>query len=106
MAAPSRYRREDGPPMSCRPASHPQVHPAGPRHHIGGMTNFDLTDEEKLALAAELRRVIADDRYPLSPRIRILQGILDKLEPRPADEPLSPLKRYEPPSKSRYRARR
>ena len=46
------------------------------------MTNFDLTDEEKLALAAQLRRVIAEDRYPLSPRIRTLQGILDKLEPR------------------------
>jgi len=48
------------------------------------MTNFDLTDEEKLALAAELRRVIAEDRYPLSPRIWTLQGILDNLEPRPA----------------------
>ena len=55
------------------------------------MTNFDLTDEEKLALAAELRRVIAEDRYPLSLRIRTLQGILDELEPRPAHEPLSPL---------------
>jgi hypothetical protein len=67
---------------------------------------LDLTDEEQIALAAELTRTIADDRYPLSPRIRTLQGILDKLEPRPAHEPLSPLKRYEPPSKSRYRARR
>ena len=57
------------------------------------MTNFDLTDEEKLTLAAELTRTIADDRYPLSPRIRTLQGRLDKLEPRPAHEPLSPLKR-------------
>ena len=66
---------------------------------------LDLTDEEKLALAAELRRVIAEDRYPLSLRIRTLQGILDELEPRPAHEPLSPLKRYEPPWKGRYRTR-
>jgi len=65
-----------------------------------------LPTKNKIALAAELTRTIADDRYPLSPRIRTLQGILDKLEPRPAHEPLSPLKRYEPPAKSRYRARR
>ena len=65
------------------------------------MTNFDLTDEEKLALAAELRRTIADDRYPLSPRVRTLQSILDKLDPRPAHDPAPPLKRYEPPWKGR-----
>ena len=58
-----------------------------------------LPTKNKIALAAELTRTIADDRYPLSPRIRTLQGILDKLEPRPAHEPLSPLKRYEPRSK-------
>jgi hypothetical protein len=69
------------------------------------MTNFDLTDEEKLALAAELRRTIAEDRYPLSPRVRILQSILDKLDPRPAHDPAPPLKRYEPPWKGRYRTR-
>ena len=67
----------------------------------GTMTNFDLTDEEKLALAAELRRTIADDRYPLSPRVRTLQSILDKLDPRPAHDPAPPLKRYEPPWKGR-----
>jgi hypothetical protein len=27
---------------------------------------LDLTDEEQIALAAELTRTIADDRYPLS----------------------------------------
>jgi hypothetical protein len=32
------------------------------------MATLDLTDEEKLALAAELKHTIADDRYPLSPR--------------------------------------
>jgi hypothetical protein len=66
---------------------------------------LDLTEEEELALAAELKRTIADDRYPLSPRIRTLQGILDKLDPRPAHDPAPPLKRYEPPSTGRYRRR-
>jgi hypothetical protein len=39
-----------------------------------------LTDDEKTALAALLKRTIADDRYPLSPRIGTLRGILAKLE--------------------------
>jgi len=98
---PFRPHRRGRPQISRRPASHPPVHPAGPRHHIGGMTNFDLTDEEKLALAAELRRTIAEDRYPLSPRVRTPQSILDRLDPRPAHDPAPPLKRYEPPWKGR-----
>jgi hypothetical protein len=40
-----------------------------------------LADDEKVALRALLRRTIDDDRYPLSPRIRVLKGILAKLEP-------------------------
>jgi hypothetical protein len=32
---------------------------------------LDLTDEEAAALLSLLNRVIDDDRYPLSPRIRI-----------------------------------
>jgi len=65
-----------------------------------------LTEEEKLALVALVRRTIDADRYPLSPRIRELRGILAKLEgPRPAPAPLPPLKRYEPPSRGRYRRR-
>jgi len=65
-----------------------------------------LTEEEKLALVALVGRAIDADRYPLSPRIRELRGILAKLEgPRPAPAPLPPLKRYEPPSRGRYRRR-
>jgi hypothetical protein len=45
------------------------------------MMTLDLTDDEKLALAAELKRTIAEDRYPLSPRIRTLEAILAKVEP-------------------------
>jgi hypothetical protein len=32
--------------------------------------NLELTDEEEAVLERELRRIIADDRYPLSSRIR------------------------------------
>ena len=66
-----------------------------------------FTDEEKLALASLLRRAIDADRYPLSPRIGVLLGILAKLEggPKPALAPLPPLKQYEPPSRGRYRRR-
>jgi len=65
-----------------------------------------LTDDEKTALTALLKRTIDADRYPLSPRIGQLRGILAKLEPpRSAPPPLPPLKRYEPPSRGRYRRR-
>ena len=59
--------------------------------------NPELSDNEKLALIDLLKRTIRDDRYPLSPRIRTLRGILKKLEPRPAREPLPPPKVYAPP---------
>jgi hypothetical protein len=65
--------------------------------------NLDLTDEESAALAALLRRTIDADRYPLSPRVRSLQAILDQLEPPPVREPLPPLKVYAPPRVGRRR---
>jgi hypothetical protein len=40
---------------------------------------LDLTDEEAAALFSLLNRVIADDRYPLSPRIRLLRAVRAKL---------------------------
>jgi hypothetical protein len=36
---------------------------------------FDLTDEETLALLNLLTQTIETDRYPLSPRVRGLRGI-------------------------------
>ena len=39
---------------------------------------LDLTDEEAAALLSLLIRAIDDDRYPLSPRIRLLQALLGK----------------------------
>lgn len=44
---------------------------------------LDLTDEETAALARLLRNTIDADRYPLSPRVRTWQAILDKIEPPP-----------------------
>ena len=57
---------------------------------------LDLTEEETAALARLLTNTIDADRYPLSPRIQLLKGILAKIRPELAREPLPPLKRYEP----------
>ena len=52
----------------------------------------NLISEDYSNLAPLLRATIAADRFPLSPRVRRWQAILDKLEP-PAPRPeLPPLK--------------
>ena len=43
--------------------------------------HLDLTDEETFALLNLLTQTIENDRYPLSPRIQTLRGILDKFGP-------------------------
>ena len=63
-----------------------------------------LSGDEKLTLVAALKRSIAEDRYPLSPRVQTLTAILSRLQP-PKPVPLPPRKHYEPPSKGRYRRR-
>jgi hypothetical protein len=68
--------------------------------------HLDLSDDETAALKRLLRKAIDDDRYPLSPRIRTLRDILDKIEPPPVREPPPPLKTYEPPRFVRGRRRR
>jgi len=68
-----------------------------------------LTSDEKVTLVALLKRIIDEDRYPLSPRIGTVRGILAKLEPpRPAPAPLPPLTVYAPPraAAKQRRARR
>jgi hypothetical protein len=55
---------------------------------------LDLTEEETDVLAKLLSRTIDDDRYPLSPRIQNLKGILAKIRPEPVREPLPPPKVY------------
>ena len=67
---------------------------------------IDLTEEETAALARLLSQTIDADRYPLSPRIQLLKGILAKTRPEPAREPLPPLKHYEPPRATAARRRR
>ena len=49
---------------------------------------LDLTDDETAALARLLKSTIDADRYPLSPRIQMLKGILAKIRPEPKCEPL------------------
>jgi hypothetical protein len=69
------------------------------------MKNLELSDAEAEALARELAWIVDGDRYPLSPRIRMLKAVLAKLRPEPVHEPLPPLKTYAPPSRGRYRRR-
>jgi hypothetical protein len=59
--------------------------------------HLDLSDDAIAALAKELDAIVENDRYPLSPRIRTLRGILAKLRPEPVREPLPPPKVYAPP---------
>jgi hypothetical protein len=57
-----------------------------------------LSDDEKAALVALLKRAIDDDRYPLSPRIGQLRDILAKLQPpKTGAGTSSPPPRYAPP---------
>jgi hypothetical protein len=67
---------------------------------------LDLTDEETAALTRLLANIIDADRYPLSPRIQTLKGILAKIRPEPVREPLPPRKHYEPPRATPARRRR
>ena len=68
--------------------------------------NLDLTDEETAALLVELDRIIDGDRYPFSPRIRMLKEIRGKIKPYPVRPPLPPIKGYEPPRASAAQRRR
>ena len=66
-----------------------------------------LSAYEKVALTAALKRLIDEDRYPLSPRLQTLTAILARLQPpKPAVVPLPPRKHYEPPNKGRFARRR
>jgi hypothetical protein len=57
-----------------------------------------LSADEKLALVAALKSSIDGDRFPLSPRVRTLMSILERLQPpKPAPAPLPPRRFYGPP---------
>ena len=62
--------------------------------------HLDLSNEETLALLNLLTQTIENDRYPLSPRVQTLRGILAKFGPMaPTLEERDPSRR--PRSKSR-----
>ena len=66
-----------------------------------------FSGDEKLALVTALKRLIDEDRYPLSPRVQTLTAILARLQPpKPAPEAIPPRKHNEPPSKGRFARRR
>jgi hypothetical protein len=44
------------------------------------MSRLDLTDDERADLVRVLRDIVANDRFPFSPRIQRLKRILSKLE--------------------------
>jgi len=67
---------------------------------------LDLTEEETVALTRLLTNTIDADRYPLSPRIQTLKGILARIRPEPIRESLPPLKVYAPPRVIRGRRQR
>ena len=66
---------------------------------------LDLTDAEAEALTQELAGIINRARYPLSPRIRLVEEILGKLRPEPVRRPPPAQKHYEPPRLIRERRR-
>jgi hypothetical protein len=47
-----------------------------------------LDDEETATLTKELHGIVENDRFPFSPRIRTLRGILAKLRPEPLRKPV------------------
>ena len=69
--------------------------------------DLHLTDEQAELLVAELDRIIENDRYPLSRRVRALREIRALLKPYPERPPVPPpQKAYDPPSRGQYRKRR
>jgi hypothetical protein len=66
--------------------------------------DLHLTDEQAELLVRELDRIIAEDRYFLSPRITALREIRALLKPYPAQPAAAPTPRiYAPPTGGRYR---
>jgi hypothetical protein len=53
--------------------------------------NLDLSDEEAAAVIRELHNIFENDRYPFSPRIRALRGILAKLWLEPGAQAVAPV---------------
>jgi hypothetical protein len=68
---------------------------------------LDLTDDERAELIRALRQIVEYDRFPLSPRVKALRAVLDKLEPpAPKPEPLPPMRPPGEPTLAQQRKRR
>lgn len=52
------------------------------------MPTIDLSDDEHAAVTAAVRHSIAEDRYPLSPRLAPFKSALAKLDPASVPKPL------------------
>ena len=66
------------------------------RFKLPAMARLDLTDDEREVLVRTLRQIVGD-HCPLSPRIRCLRQILEKLEPSAAAvEPLPAPRSHRP----------
>jgi len=63
------------------------------RPHLRRMTHLELNDMQTEVLIRELSSIVQNDRYPLSPRIRVPKEILGMMRPEPArPAPLPPLR--------------
>ena len=61
------------------------------------MTEPELSDEEIRTLIDYARQRFAEERWPLSPALRPVREIMDKLDPKPEPRPLPTQgKRVEP----------
>jgi hypothetical protein len=71
--------------------------------YIGTVPTIDLPDDELAAVAAAIRGVIEDDKFPHAPRLDPLRAALARLDAasKPAPEAKAP-----PPAKADKRARR
>jgi hypothetical protein len=60
------------------------------------MPTIDLTNKERAAVTAAIRRLIEEDRFPMPPRLVPLRFGLAKLEPKLTPERQPPLKAPSP----------
>ncbi len=71
------------------------------------VARLDLDEDERDALLSTLRQIVDNDRFPMSPRIRCLRRILDKLrQPAPVPEPFPPPEPSAVPSAALKKPRR
>ena len=70
------------------------------------MPTVDLSPEELAALAAAIRRLIDEDKFPHASRLDPLRSALAKLEAAPKLTPGQPMPKTPPPTRGEKPARR